>query len=104
MGNSIPSHKAVQQQQVEARIKELAETHGVEHRHGSAPISALELRYSGGALAMNSVFGKLFDVSEAEAADPAQGAERAKALQNRFIFDDQTPSCTTSSIRKASWD
>ena len=41
-------------------------------------------------VAMNSVFGKLFDVSEAEAADPAQGAERAKALQKGYIFDDQT--------------
>ena len=41
-------------------------------------------------VAMNSVFGNLFDVSEAEAADPAQAAERAEMLKGQFIFDVQT--------------
>jgi hypothetical protein len=41
-------------------------------------------------VAMNHVFGNLFDVSEAEAADPERAADRAKSLQGQFIFDDQT--------------
>jgi uncharacterized protein len=41
-------------------------------------------------LAMNYAFGNLFDVSEAEAADPERAADRAQSLQGQFIFDDQT--------------
>jgi hypothetical protein len=41
-------------------------------------------------VAMNEVFGPVFEVSEAEAADHERAAERAGALQNRFIFDAQT--------------
>ena len=41
-------------------------------------------------LAMNKVFVSLYDVSEAEAADPARAAERIEALKGQFIFDDQT--------------
>jgi hypothetical protein len=40
-------------------------------------------------VAMPHVFGNLFDVSEAEAANPECAADRAKSLQGQFIFDDQ---------------
>jgi predicted TIM-barrel fold metal-dependent hydrolase len=80
----------VQQQQVEAHIKELAETYGVKHGMDRRQFLRSSCGMAAAFLAMNSVFGRLFDVSEAEAADPAQGAERAKALQNQFIFDAQT--------------
>ena len=42
-------------------------------------------------LAMNKVFGPIFDVSEAEAGDMEMSAYRAQAsLSGQFIFDDQT--------------
>jgi uncharacterized protein len=43
-----------------------------------------------GFLAMNSVFGPLFDVDPAEAADPEIGAERAREFAGQLIFDLQT--------------
>ena len=39
---------------------------------------------------MNSVYGNVFNVSEAEAADAAMANERAEALRQQFIFDVQT--------------
>ena len=41
-------------------------------------------------LAMNEVFGPVWNVSEAEAADTDMADARAKALKKQFIFDDQT--------------
>src|SRR3989449_4043770 len=41
-------------------------------------------------LAMNEVFGPIFDVSRAEAADPGVAAQRAGMLSGQFIFDVQT--------------
>jgi uncharacterized protein len=51
-------------------------------------------------LAMNSVFGELFAVSPAEAADPAFAQERKKALADQFIFDMQTHFVSASSSEK----
>lgn len=41
-------------------------------------------------MAMNSVFGPLFDVSPAEAADPGAAAERGRAMAEQLIIDIQT--------------
>ncbi|MGY9055997.1 MAG: amidohydrolase family protein, partial [Alphaproteobacteria bacterium] len=41
-------------------------------------------------LAMNQVFGQVFQVSEAEAATLEAGADRAQSLAHQFIFDAQT--------------
>ena len=40
-------------------------------------------------VAMNDVFGPVFNVDPAEAAEPEVGAARAAALSGQFIFDDQ---------------
>jgi hypothetical protein len=40
-------------------------------------------------VALNDVFGPLFDVSPAEAAQPEAAAERANGLAGQFILDDQ---------------
>ena len=39
---------------------------------------------------MNQVFGRLFEVSEAEAATPDMAAERAQGLSSQFIIDGHT--------------
>ena len=40
-------------------------------------------------LAMNEVFGPLFDVGRAEAQQPEAAAARSDALRGQFVFDDQ---------------
>ena len=41
-------------------------------------------------VAMNEVYGPLFEVSKAEAATPAMAQERANALKDQFIMDMHT--------------
>jgi predicted TIM-barrel fold metal-dependent hydrolase len=89
-GEFNPLPQTPQQQQVEARIKELADTYGATLGLDRRQFLRTSCGMAAAFVALNSVFGHLFDVSEAEAADPAQAAERAQALQNQFIFDDQT--------------
>ena len=59
-------------------------------------------------VAMNEVYGPLFDVSKAEAATPAMAQERASALKDQFIMDmhthflrDDTRVMTFVEMRKA---
>lgn len=40
-------------------------------------------------VAMNDVFGQVFNVDPAEAKEPEIGAARAASLSKQFIFDDQ---------------
>jgi predicted TIM-barrel fold metal-dependent hydrolase len=89
-GEFNPLPQTPQQRQVEARMAELADKHGAKHGLQRREFLRTSCGMAAAFLAMNSVFGKVFDVTEAEAADPAQTAERAKTLQNQFIFDDQT--------------
>lgn len=89
-GEFNPLPQTPQQQQVEARLKELADTHGAKLGLDRRQFLRTSCGMAAAFVAFNNVFGNLFDVTEAEAADPAQAAERAQALQNQFIFDDQT--------------
>ncbi len=89
-GEFTPMPQTRQQKQVEEQIKVLADTHGrkqgLDRRrfmHTSAGLAA-------GFVAMNQVFGPIFNVSEAEAADSDMANERAAALAGQFILDDQT--------------
>jgi predicted TIM-barrel fold metal-dependent hydrolase len=86
--NPLPQTPA--QKRVEARIKELADTYGA--RQGLDRRSFLRTASGMAAafVAMNDVFGRVFNVSEAEAADRERAAERAESLKGQFIFDDQT--------------
>jgi hypothetical protein len=88
-GEFNPLPQTRQQKQVEARIKELADQHGAKQGLNRREFLRTSCGMAAAFAAMNSVFGNLFDVSEAEAADPAQAAERAEQLRGQFIFDDQ---------------
>ncbi len=89
-GEFSPQPQTAEQKRVEARIKELAETHGkplgMDRRRFLTTTAGMATAF----LAMNEVFGPLFDVSRAEAATPEMADARAAALKNQFIFDDQT--------------
>jgi uncharacterized protein len=89
-GEFTPLPQTPQQQHVEARIKELADTHGAKQGLDRRQFLRTSCGMAAAFVALNQVFGPLFDVSEAEAADPERTADRAKALHNQFIFDAQT--------------
>ncbi|HZP94453.1 MAG TPA: amidohydrolase family protein [Burkholderiales bacterium] len=89
-GEYNPPPQTEQQRQVEARIKELADQYArklnMDRRHFLKTASGMAVAF----LAMNQVFGPVWDVSEAEAADKDVADARAAALKKQFIFDDQT--------------
>src|SRR5215468_8281266 len=89
-GEFDPLPQTREQEQVEARIKDMAGSfapkHGVSRRQFLASSAGMAAAF----LAMNEVFGHLFDVSRAEAATPGVADQRAGALAGQFIIDDQT--------------
>ena len=89
-GEFNPIPQTEQQRKVEARIKELADLYGKQQGLSRREFLGTSCGMAAAFLAMNEVFGGIFGISEAEAADPARSAERAKALENQFIFDVQT--------------
>src|SRR5213596_452186 len=86
--NPIPQTR--QQRRVEARIKELADTTAAKLGMSRRGFLRTGSGMAAAFLAMNDVHGRIFDVSAAEAAEPAAAAERAQALANQFIVDVQT--------------
>lgn len=95
--SAIP-HQNANQRKVELLARELTDRYS--HKLGLTRRDFL--RSSSGMavifLAMNSVFGELFAVSPAEAADPAFGQERKKALADQLIFDVQTHFVNSSAL------
>jgi predicted TIM-barrel fold metal-dependent hydrolase len=89
-GEFNPLPQTREQQRVEARIKALSEElgprHGMSRRHFLASSAGMAAAF----LAMNDVFGRVFDVAHAEAAQPGVAAARAGALAGQFIVDVQT--------------
>ena len=89
-GEYNPMPQTEKQRQVEGLIKEYSEKYakyqGVDRRDFLKSASGFAAAF----LAMNQVFGPVWKVSEAEAADKAMADERAKRLSKQFIFDDQT--------------
>ncbi len=89
-GEFNPLPQTPQQREVEARIKELADTHGARQGLDRRRFLQTASGMAAAFLAMNKVFGNVFDVSEAEAADPAMAQARADAMKSQFIMDVQT--------------
>jgi uncharacterized protein len=88
-GEFNPLPQTREQQRVETRIKELADDlaprHGMNRRQFLASSAGMAAAF----LAMNEVFGHVFEVSRVEAATPGVAEARAGALAGQFIFDDQ---------------
>src|SRR3989442_12245762 len=86
-GEFNPPAQTSQQKQVEARIKELADTYGkklgMDRRRFLQTASGMAAPF----LAMNKAFGKGSDVSEPEAADPIVAQARAEGPKGQFIMD-----------------
>jgi predicted TIM-barrel fold metal-dependent hydrolase len=86
----MPSPQTRDQQRVEARIKELggelSRRQGMTRRRFLATASGMAAAF----LAMNEVYGPLYDVSRAEAQTPDMAKERAKELSKQFVMDCHT--------------
>src|SRR5882762_65714 len=89
-GEFNPLPQTRDQQRVETRIKELADGLGPRHGMDRRQFLASSAGMAAAFLAMNEVFGPLFDVSTAEAQTPGAANQRAGALSKQFIIDAQT--------------
>ena len=85
-----PAPQNKKQREVEARLKalgsELARKQGISRRAFFSTAAGMAAAF----LAMNQVYGGIFDVSDAEAATPELAQERANSLKEQFIFDGHT--------------
>src|ERR1700731_2638053 len=86
----LPVLQSAKQREVEARLRDLsdrlARRQGLSRRRFFQTASGMAASF----VAMNQVFGRLFEVSMAEAATPDMAAERAQALSSQFIIDGHT--------------
>src|SRR5262245_36902587 len=89
-GEFNPLPQTRQQREVEARLTALADDLGPRHGLSRRRFLASSAGMAAAFLAMNEVFGPLFEVSRAEAASPGVADLRAQALSGQFIVDAQT--------------
>jgi uncharacterized protein len=89
-GEFNPLPQTSDQRRVEARVKELADELGPRHGMSRRQFLTTSAGMAAAFLAMNEVFGPLFEVSRAEAAAPGVAVERAAAMAGQFIVDVQT--------------
>src|SRR5687768_12460899 len=86
----FPLPQSATQRRVEARTRALGDTparrHGLSRRRFFQTASGMATAF----LVMNEVYGPLFDVSGAEAADKDMAAERARGLAGQFVMDTHT--------------
>jgi uncharacterized protein len=86
----FPEPQTAQQKQVEDRLAamgdHLARRQGISRRRFFQTASGMAAAF----LAMNQVYGKLFSVTEAEAATPELAQQRADTLQGQDVFDAHT--------------
>jgi predicted TIM-barrel fold metal-dependent hydrolase len=89
-GEFTPLPQTPDQRRVEQEIKrladELAPRHGMSRRQFLSSSAGMSAAF----VAMNTVFGPLFNASRAEAATPGAAEARARGLAGQFIFDCQT--------------
>jgi uncharacterized protein len=85
-----PDPQNEKQREVEARLLAMADDlggkQGLDRRRFFQTAAGMAASF----LAMNEVYGPLFDVSKAEAATPAMAQERANSLKDQFIMDMHT--------------
>jgi uncharacterized protein len=86
----LPPPQTEQQKEVQARLIDMADgiakKQGVSRRRFFQSASGMAASF----VAMNQVFGTLFDATLAEAQTPEMANQRAKALSGQFIMDTHT--------------
>ena len=89
-GEFDPLPQTEKQGQFEARIQDLADTYGKKLGMDRREFLRSSCGMAAAFLALNDVFGPVFTVDQAEAADPDVVLARAEGLKHQFIFDAQT--------------
>jgi uncharacterized protein len=86
----MPGLQTPKQREFEARVKDMglhmAKRLGVSRRRFFQTAAGMATAF----LAMNDTYGPIYGVSRAEAAEPDQANDRAKALSGQFIMDMHT--------------
>ena len=88
-GEYMPNPQTPQQRQVEQVLGELANTISRRLRMDRRSFLKTSCGMAAAFLAMNRVYGELFSVGVAEAAEPAAAAERLAALSKQLVIDVQ---------------
>ena len=85
-----PTPQTDAQREVESRLLAMADRLGAAHNLSRRRFFQTAAGMAASFVAMNEVYGPLFDVSRAEAAEPARADARAAALKDQFIMDMHT--------------
>src|SRR5690349_20173804 len=85
-----PDPQNERQREVEARLLAMADDLGGKQGLGRRRFFQTAAGMAASFVAMNEVYGPLFDATKAEAATPALAQERAGALKDQFIMDMHT--------------
>jgi predicted TIM-barrel fold metal-dependent hydrolase len=85
-----PPAQSERQKKVEACLLEMGDTLGRKQGLSRRQFFQTAAGMAAGFVAMNEVFGPVFEASPAEAATPAMAQERANALKDQFIMDMHT--------------
>jgi len=88
-GEFTPGPQTELQKKFERRLLELADLGRRRHGLSRRKFFASGMGMATGFLAMNDVYGQVFNIPKAETIDPMVLQERTKALAGQFIFDDQ---------------
>ena len=86
----MPATADLAQRRVEARMKELGGELARQQGMTAALLPDARPGMAAAFLAMNEVYGSLYEVSRAEAQTPEMAKERAKALSKQFVMDCHT--------------
>ena len=86
----LPTPQTADQRKVEARLKDLGERLAKHQGLSRRAFFRTAAGMASAFVAMNEVYGPIFQVSSAEAAMPDMAAQRAQALKGQFIMDTHT--------------
>src|SRR6201996_5435233 len=85
-----PDPQNERQREVESRLLAMADDLGAKQGLDRRKFFQTAAGMAASFVAMDEVYGPLFDVTKAEAATPAMAQERASALKDQFIMDMHT--------------
>lgn len=89
-GEYNPLPQTEKQKKVEFLIKEMADKEAKRHNMTRRQFLATSSGMATAFVAMNQVYGKVFEVDEAEAKNLDAAGDRKAKYKGQFIFDDQT--------------
>lgn len=88
-GEFLPPPQTPQQREVQARMERIADENAARLGMDRRSFLASGAGIAAGLLAMNQVYGALFQVAPSEVEEPAAAAASRRALEHQFIFDVQ---------------